>query len=335
MKPSELATLLPTLLRANKNVCLVGAPGIGKTSLVRQAAALLGWRVLFSHAVTSQPIDYKGMPAVTTRDGLPSAEFLPFGDLWALINATEPLIYFLDDIGQAALNTQAALMQLILGRTVNGYRISDHVRFIAATNGREHQAGSNGLITPLLDRFSVVLPVTFDLDEWIQFGLSVGTPPVLLAYARFEPDEVNRFEATRDLRKQPTARSVIELGDLLTLDITDTRVWAGCVGEVFATKFSAFYKVWLALPDRNEIYMNPTGAPVPDLKRPDVCYALMGSLAHGATTNNLEATTKYLKRVPKEFAVLCMKEATMLTPVLKAVPAFTQFTLDHKDVLFG
>ncbi len=43
-------------------------------------------------------------------------------------------VCLLDDLGQAPPAVQAAAMQLLLARRVNGHAVSDHVTFLAATN---------------------------------------------------------------------------------------------------------------------------------------------------------------------------------------------------------
>jgi hypothetical protein len=174
----------------------------------------------------------------------------------------------------------------------------------------------------------------FDLEDWIRWALQNNLPPVLAAFARFKPDLIAKFEPTKDMVKSPTPRSVAEVGALLNLGIDDAETIAAAAGEGFATEFLAFYRTWLELPDRNEIYLNPDSAPVPANDKADVLYALMGSLAHGATPANFEATVRYLNRVPAEFSVLCVKDAISRNKKLKTTKSFTQWALDHAQV-FG
>lgn len=334
MKASALSRTLLTLIPQNENTLLTGAPGVGKTSVVEQVVEQLGYDLIVTHPVVDDPTDYKGMPAVVSHGKTkePSAQFLPFGDLWSMIEADRPTVVFMDDLGQAPPAVQAAIMQLVLARKINGHKVSDHVRFLAATNRRQDKAAVTGLITPLLDRFSTVLALDFDLEDWIAWGIAHETPAVLLAFARFKPDLLGKFEANKDMRKSPTPRSVAGLGRLMNLKLDDYEVWAGAVGEGFATEFQGFYRTWLELPDRQEIYLNPDKVAVPT--KPDVLYALMGSLAHGANKDNFEQTVRYLKRVPKEFSVLCVKDAMLREPTVKTTKAFTAWALENKQV-FG
>lgn len=335
MKPSAVKSTLLRLIPAGGSALLVGSPGVGKTDSVKAVADELGYDLLITHPVVDDPTDYKGLPAIIqgTKGQAAGAEFLPFGNLNHMINAERETIVFFDDLGQAAPAVQAACMQLLLAREINGKRISDKVHFLAATNRRQDKAAVTGLITPLLDRFDTVLPFEFDLDDWVEWVLQRDLPPVLAAFARFKPDLLNKFEANRDMKKSPTPRSAAAVGRLVNLGLDSLDVLSGAAGEGFATEFLAFYRVWQSLPDRNEIYLNPNKAPVPQGK-PDVMFALMGSLAHGANAQTIDATVKYLSRVPAEFQALCMKDAIARDRTLVATKAFTGWAVKNQAV-FG
>jgi hypothetical protein len=185
---------------------------------------------------------------------------------------------------------------------------------------------------PLLDRFTVVLPFDFDLDDFVAWGLQQDLPPVLFAFARFKPQILEKFEPSKDMTKTSTPRSFVGMGRLINLGLEDYETLRGAVGEGAATEFLAFYRTWKELPSRDEIYLNPTGVPVPE--KPDVLFALMGSLAYGANPTNMEAMVKYLNRCPKEFSVLCMKDAMLRDPKIKASKAFLTWALANRQA-FG
>jgi hypothetical protein len=319
MKASTMRPLLTTLAPARENVLLVGPPGIGKSDLIEQVAGDLGVPLIITHPVVDDPTDYKGMPAIVDRNGSKAAEFLPFGDLWKIIDAREPTLDFMDDLGQAPPAVQAAIMQLILARRINGHTVSEHVSFVAATNRKQDRAAVTGLIAPLLDRFAAVLHLEFDLDDWVAWGRSGS--------ARRAP--------TQDaMAKTATPRSVAGLGRFVNMGIHDHEVLAGAAGSAFATEFVAFYNTWRSIPDRMQIYLNPDTADVPGPDRPDVLFALMGSLAYGAEPGNMEQTVRYLRRVPPEYAVLCIKDAAHRTPGVANTRAFIEWVTANSRI-FG
>lgn len=104
LKPSLMKPALAKLIKAGLPFLLKGQPGCGKTDVITAAAEEADFDLQISHPVVADATDYKGLPFM--KDG--GAEFLPFGDLRALIDAKRPLLAFLDDLGQAPPLVQAA-----------------------------------------------------------------------------------------------------------------------------------------------------------------------------------------------------------------------------------
>lgn len=103
--PAQLATLLSYTIKAHEPVLVVGAPGIGKTEIGKQAAAAAGADLIIAHPVVDSPIDYKGIPFVF-KDG--HADFMPCGFLKIMMGAKKLTVVILDDLGQAPPAVQAA-----------------------------------------------------------------------------------------------------------------------------------------------------------------------------------------------------------------------------------
>ena len=90
IRPQQAANLVGRYIDARIPVLLTGAPGVGKSSIVEQAAKAAGYDVILSHPVVADPTDAKGLPW-PGKDG-ESATFLPFGDLARAIKATTPTV---------------------------------------------------------------------------------------------------------------------------------------------------------------------------------------------------------------------------------------------------
>ena len=184
MKPSHLSTYLELAIRNRTPVLITGAPGIGKSDIVGQAAAKAGYELIVEHPVVADPTDYKGIPWVD-KDG--NANFVPIGNLARMMQATSPTVVLLDDIGQAMLAVQAAVMQLLLARRVNDKLIPDCVTFLAATNRRTDRAGVTGLLEPVKSRFVSIINLDVDLEDWVKWALANNLPTELIAFIRFRP----------------------------------------------------------------------------------------------------------------------------------------------------
>jgi hypothetical protein len=337
MKASKLQALLEQSFKAKRRVLIKGKPGIGKSDIVLAASNAVGADMILMHPSISDPTDFKGMPAkVGDR-----AEFLPFGDLCKLIEATKLTVCFQDDIGQAAPAVQAALMQLNLARRVNGHRISDHVVFVGATNDTAHMAGVSGMIEPLKSRFDAIIELEVSTDDWCNWALDNGLPPVMVAFIRFRPALLSDFKPTKELRNSPCPRTWASVAKWYDMGVRDLEVYAGAVGEGAAGEFVAFCDLWTQLPALESILMNPDSTEVPE--SPAALYAVAAMLAKNAADTNFDRMVKYLNRMPTEFNVMCVKDAVRLSEKkdkagktvnpLTATPAFVTWATKHSNVI--
>jgi len=64
VSPKQLAELLSAMIPARLPVLITGAPGIGKSDIVAQAAQQAQADLLISHPVVEDPTDAKGLPYI-------------------------------------------------------------------------------------------------------------------------------------------------------------------------------------------------------------------------------------------------------------------------------
>jgi len=335
MRISKFIENYPKLLELSRAVVLVAGPGVGKTDAILTARGL-GWDVLLFHPSVSDPTDFKGQPyAFATPEGEAKARHLPYEDLDKLIKADRKTVAFFDDMGQGAPATQAAMMQLFLQREVAGHKISEHVRFMGATNRAEDKAGVASMIEPLKGRCKL-LHIETDIDDWCDWAYEQEWMPAEVpSFLRFKTELLNAFVPSRDITNTPTPRNWASLGETVNAGMTDLELLAGDVGQGAASEFLAFREVYMDLPDPDEILKNPETAEVPDKTKPSVMYALMGALSHRSRPGTAEAIVKYLARVPKEMSVLCMKDcfAKNKKGGFKNHASVTKWCLDNQSIM--
>jgi hypothetical protein len=327
MKPSILKHKLTKCMKGGLPVLLKGAPGVGKSDVVAQVAAELDMDVVLSHPVVSDPTDFKGLPVFD--DG--EAKFLPFGDLLQLIEAVRPTIAFLDDLGQAPACVQAAAMQLILARKINGHEVSKHVVFVAATNRRQDRAGVTGILEPVKSRFATIYELTVDVDDWVTWAFDNKMPSKLIAFTHFRPALLTTFKPTPDIVNSPCPRTFANCGYLINAGLDDLESLSGAAGEGCAVEMMGFFKYWNQLPNLSSIIADPTNAEIPT--EPAALYAVVSGLVEKATSKNIGKIFKYGARLQKEYSILLGRDCIRKDSKLQNTKAFVKWAVDNKDIL--
>lgn len=328
MNPSQLSQFLSYTINANLPVLITGAPGVGKSDSVAAAATAANADLIISHPVVADPTDAKGLP--WPKADQEEATFLPFGELAKAIKATNPTVWFLDDLGQASPAVQASFMQLILARRVNGHELPPCVTFVAATNRRQDRAGVTGILEPVKSRFASIVELEADLQSWCQWALTANIQPELIAFLRFKPELLHKFEASADITNQPCPRTWAHASKMIALKLPNDLEFEGlkgAVGQGAATELLAFLQLYRQMPSLDAILLNPDTAPIPT--NPATLYAVSSGLAFKATDKNFDRVVTYGNRLFKsgigEYGALMIKDAVKRTPLLANTHTFIQF----------
>lgn len=337
-------------------VLIWGAPGTGKTSAVEALACAGDLPCEVVVASVREPSDFNGLPVIRP-DG--TVDFAPPSWAARLASAGRGLL-FLDEISTAAPAVQAALLRVVLDRTVGSLRLPDDVCVVAAANPPECAAGGWDLTPPLANRFLHIEWCTNGRD--VAHGLTHGFPALALGARRVDHEVevahnarwaslVGGFLMARPElhlvlprnieaggRAWPSPRSwsmAIRLAATATALEEDPAVVslliAGSVGEPAALEFMTWMTA-LDLPDPREVLAAPTTHALPE--RADQVFAVLSSVLHEVraepTTENVDAAWVLLGRLAESdltdvAARAAMDLAVIRPPGGSANPAVRKF----------
>lgn len=298
-----MAAALAIATAAGVPVVLWGAPGTGKTSAIRAMAERAALPCETVIASIREPSDFAGLPVVRGDH----VEFAP--PRWALRLAEHGRgIAFFDEVSTAPPAVQAALLRVVLERTVGDLVLPDSVSVIAAANPPDQAADGWDLSPPLANRFC---HLDWPIDgRTVAAGLAGGWPVAELP--RLPDGWTARSAVTRSW-----VAGFLVVRPQLSLAVPDDpvsagrawpspRTWdlaarllaageaAGVAGEVrlqlvrgcVGTGASAEFLTWLDeadLPDPEAVLADPTSFTLP--QRGDRAYAALSSIAAVVAAN--------------------------------------------------
>jgi len=308
----QLKKYIKVAAKLRSNMLITGSPGIGKSQIIEGVAKEIGAECIVLHPAISDPVDFKGIPYVEAGQ----AGYMLDEHLKQLMTAKSLTLCFIDDLGQAPGAVQAACMQLLEARRINGHKVSDHVSFIAATNRRRDGSGVGGLFEALKTRFRPILNFEPDVQSWTDWAIDNNLPAELIAFIRFRPALLNNPMPSKEIVNSACPRTIAAVGEWMNEGIVDAPIVAGCCGDAWAAEFLAFLKVWRKLPNIQKIMIDPHGTAVPSMGDPSVLYAVAGLLSKYMTHDNVTSIMVYVSRLPVEFGTMIVKDAARRDPTL-------------------
>lgn len=294
-KNETVRSALTLAVRANLPVLLWGAPGTGKTSAVVALAEQLEMPVEVVVGSIREPSDFSGLPVIR-NDG---TWFAP--PRWAerLASAGSGLL-FLDELTTAPPAVQAAMLRVVLERTVGDLVLPDGVRIVAAANPPSIAADGWELSAPLANRlvhldwqvaavdvaegfargFStagvarVVAPSSAQIAAAMaQIGAFLRIRPELVLAVPDSPECAGRSwpsPRTWEMAARGIAAGAANAGD----EAAVAALVIGAVGEAAGFEALSWLRT-LDLPDP-ETLLNDPGVRLPE--RPDHLHALLGAV---------------------------------------------------------
>lgn len=160
---------------------LAGAPGIGKTFIVRQAAEDHGYTLYTVIGASLLAEDVGGQPVVSHRDydgeATPVITFALSVIIQEVLDLRErtgkPVVVFFDEASRIALDVQAPLLSFIQFRGLHGAYLPDDTILIMAGNREDDDGGGIPLLAPMINRV-VVIDVQADAKEWVRWATNAG-----------------------------------------------------------------------------------------------------------------------------------------------------------------
>jgi len=310
MKASEITAVVNQLIIQKLPVFIWGAPGIGKSSIVKEIARKNGLEFIDLRLSLLDPTDLKGIPFFDeqNREGVwAKPSFLPRED------DESQGILFLDEINTAPPAVQASAYQLILDRRVGEYLLPEGWSIIAAGNRENDRGVVYRMPPPLANRF-VHFEMEVDFEDWKQWAYGKGIDASIIAFLAFDKGMLFGFDPASNEKSFATPRSWEYVDTIIKSGIADTLILesiSGAVGRESAINYISFKRVMKQLPDLSRIVSGDIES-IEESDDPKLMMALsiglVNLLRESEKDDDIDHVLRFSLGLPGEYAIMLVKD---------------------------
>lgn len=251
------------LVLATEEVPLVvGESGIGKTALAKKLAKDNDWSLVVIDGNLLKEGEIGGLPTVESYISEDSngnkiekkttiyAVHNKLREIDDEISKGKTVLLFIDEINRCEHTVQQELMNLILNREINGYKLPQNVKILAAMNpsskyGSDFDYQVVDMDAAQENRF-VWLNMEPDFNQWIKWAISANIEPKVIEFISTFPEYLNKVNED-DVRATPRSYERVSKSYSVYKEQIDTiprnvflNVIKGNVGKVIAEEFVSF-----------------------------------------------------------------------------------------------
>ena len=241
---------------------VVGESGIGKTALAKKLASKNNWSLIVIDGNLLKEGEIGGLPTVESYKGfdLNNNEIEKKVTVYAVhnklraideeINNGKTVLLFIDEINRCEHTVQQELMNLILNREINGYKLHDNVKILAAMNpsskyGSDFDYQVVDMDAAQENRF-VWLNMEPNYNVWIKWAIDAGIEQKVIEFISTFPEYLHKVNED-DIRATPrsyervskTYKVYKENKESISREVF-LNVIKGNVGKIIAQEFISF-----------------------------------------------------------------------------------------------
>lgn len=310
MKSSNITKVVEKLIIQKLPVFIWGAPGIGKSSIVKSIAKDKNLDFIDLRLSLLDPTDLKGIPffdAESNEGVWAKPSFLPKE------NDTREGILFLDEINTAPPSVQASAYQLILDRKIGDYTLPSGWSIISAGNRENDRGVIYKMPPPLANRF-VHFEMEVDFEDWKSWAYKNSIDSSIIAFLSYDKSMLFRFDATSSQKSFATPRSWDFVNTILKSKLEEILLLesiSGAIGKEAGVAFISFRKVMKDLPPLEDI-LNGNLKSIESTDDTKIMMAisigLVNLLRDNYSMENMENIIDFSLTIPSEYSIMLVRD---------------------------
>ena len=232
---------------------VIGESGIGKTALARKIAKENNWSLVVIDGNLLKEGEIGGLPTVEDYNGTKATVYAVHHKLREIdeeIAKGKVVLLFIDEINRCEHTVQQELMNLILNREINGYKLNENVKILAAMNpsskyGSDFDYQVVDMDAAQENRF-VWLRMEPDYNQWIKWAIENNIEQKVIEFISTFPEYLHKINED-DVRATPRSYERVSKSYKVYKEQQDSipravflNVIRGNVGKVIAEEFVSF-----------------------------------------------------------------------------------------------
>jgi hypothetical protein len=335
VKISVAKRMIISIMQAGLVPFLTGSPGIGKSSIFHEIAAMGNLEIIDLRLSQCDPTDINGFPDLKGN----KATYVPM-DTLPLVGDAIPLgkvgwMLLLDEFNSASPSVQAASYKLVLDRMVGNHHLHDKVFICCAGNLETDNAIVNPMSTALQSRL-IHIQMETNMDDWLVWAMDNKVDHRITSYLQFAPKNFYSFTPDHTDSTYACPRTWVFANKLLqkvTMDSDIIRpLLNGTLSTHVTSEFLAFCNIYKELPSLKDLESSPETVSIPT--SPSTLFAITGFIATHATDKNMASLAKYISRMPMEFQIVCWREMQQRNPDTCRNPVYQQWAVKNIRELY-
>lgn len=316
----DLAGSLPAIM-------LRGAPGVGKSTIVRSVAKELGIGFIDVRLAQMERVDFAGLPSV--REGMTEWNVPSF---WPRDMKSKGII-LLDEITSAPSDCQVAAYSVVLDRRIpnSNYVLPNGWLIVAAGNRTCDRAVIKTMSSALANRF-VHFEVEANSEDWVKWAIVNDINPAIIGFINYRPSHLLKMEGQNLEQGWPSPRSWERVSNVIKMFNGNTellrKVVYGLIGNGVGLEFMEFYKMSAEFDSILEVMLNDKAEfTLPDKndKKYAVASAVIYHLWNGTDEKDTEARIngfyRILSKMPNDFGAMMIRSAMLGNKKVKPMDA--------------
>ncbi|HML34605.1 MULTISPECIES: ATP-binding protein [Sporomusa] len=254
---------------------IIGESGIGKTALAKEIARMNNWSLIVINGNLLKEGEIGGLPTIDsyTKVTVKGAALEKKTTVYAVHNKLREIdeeiakgrtvLLFIDEINRCEHTVQQELMNIILNREINDYKLHESVKIVAAMNPSNKYGSDLDYQVVDMDaaqenRF-VWLYMEPDYKQWLAWAIDAGIEQKVIEFISTFPDYLHKINA-EDINATP--RSYERISSIYKIykekkaaipRAVFVNVIRGNVGKLIAEEFVSFvesdYNLLIAYED--------------------------------------------------------------------------------------